>query len=164
GTVPATTPGSDPIVLSPPIRLPAAAPVPEQRQALAAALGERLQVQIAQRSEHAVIRIEPPSMGSIEIAVRHEGGNLQVHMNASHGEVQRQLQQIGDSLKQELAQRHSGEVSVQVGGDARDADGRQRQRHAAPDEDRAAPGRALADAQTGGDTAASRFTLSSEPS
>lgn len=98
------------------------------RPALAAVLGERLHVQINQRSEHAVIRLDPPSMGTIEIVVRHEAGGVQVQMRASNPEVARQLHGIGDTLRQDLVQRQHGDVSVQVWDGSRDADGRQRQR------------------------------------
>lgn len=100
------------------LRLPepqaAAEPGKAWRQPLLVALGDRLQLQIAARSEQAVIRLEPPLLGRIDIAIRHEGGELQVRMVASHAEVGRQLQQLTEPLRQDLLQRHSGEVSVQV--------------------------------------------------
>jgi flagellar hook-length control protein FliK len=113
------------------------------RQPLLQALGERLQVELGRGSERAVIRLDPPMMGSIEIVIRHEGGALQVQLSATHGEVLRQLQALGDSLRQELVHRQYAEVSVQVSDGSRDADGRQRQRQ----QDEAAPGRALAEAE-----------------
>jgi flagellar hook-length control protein FliK len=129
------------------------------RPSLAEILGERLDVQILQRSEHAVIRLDPPSMGSIEITIRQDAGGVQVHMRASNAEVARQLHAIGDTLRQDLVQRQHGEVSVQVSDHSRDGDGRQRQRSALqyPNE----PGRALRepgdDAETSG-----AFSLSAE--
>ncbi|MGO8856092.1 MAG: flagellar hook-length control protein FliK [Steroidobacteraceae bacterium] len=115
---------------------PASAP---PRQSLAQALGERLQIQITRGSENAVIRLDPPAMGSIEIAIRHEVGAVQVHLSASNGAVLSQLQAIGDALRQDLMQRHPGEVSVQISPGSRDANGRQRQAGGGEDE----PGRAL---------------------
>jgi flagellar hook-length control protein FliK len=123
------------------------------RQPLADALGERLQFSVQRGFDQAVIRLDPPQLGRIEIAIRHEAGALQVHMTATHGEVVRQLNAIGDSLRQDLGQRQYGEVSVSVSdagaGSGRDAEGRPRGRlpDALPDE----PGRALAEAQTGPD-------------
>jgi flagellar hook-length control protein FliK len=111
-------------------------------QSLTTVLGERLQVQINQRSEHAVIRLDPPSMGSIEIVIRQEAGHLQVQLRASNGEVARQLHAIGDTLRQDLVQRQHGDVSVQVWDGSRDAaDGRRQQRPAPQWHDE--PGRAL---------------------
>jgi len=114
------------------------------RQSLAALLGERVHVQIGQQNEHAIIRLDPPSMGVIEIVIRHEAGNVQVQMRASNPEVTRQLHAIGDSIRQDIVQRQHGEVSVHVSDSSRDADGRQRHKQAAqlPDD----PGRALGDA------------------
>jgi flagellar hook-length control protein FliK len=90
-----------------------------------------------------VIRLDPPMMGSIEVVIRHEAGNLQVQLNATHGEVQRQLQAIGDSLRQDLAHRQYTDVSVLVPNGARDGEGRQRPRQ--PVYVQEEPGRALAE-------------------
>lgn len=130
-----------------------------QRQSLTAILGERLHMQINQRSEHAVIRLDPPSMGSIEIVIRQESGGLTVQMRASHPEVARQLHAIGDTLRQDLVQRQHGDVSVQVSDQARDATGDHRRRHApaAPWQDD--PGQALRDAGVSDDTS---FALQTE--
>lgn len=94
------------------------------QQPLLQALGDRLQLQIAGRSEQAVIRLSPPMLGQVEIAIRQQAGELQVRLSASHGEVTRQLQQVSESLRHELVQRHSGEVTVQVSASGRDSDAR----------------------------------------
>ena len=79
-------------------------------------------------------------------------------LSASHGDVVRQLQAIGDGLRQELAQRQGGDVSVQVAQQqARgDADGRQRQ----GEQRQQQPGRAL-DEQPEADQ---RFALAADRS
>lgn len=92
------------------------------QQPLLQALGDRLQLQIAARSEQAVIKLDPPMLGQVEIAIRQQAGELQVRMSASHGEVARQLHQLSDNLRQDLVQRHSGEVTVQVVQSARSGD------------------------------------------
>lgn len=136
------------------------------REPLAQALGDRLQVQISRGSERAVIRLDPPMMGSVEIVVRHEGGALQVHLSATHGEVLRQLQALGETLRQDPALRQFAEVGVQVSDGSRDGDGRQRSRQ---DQTADAPGRALAEAQDGqegedgqGGHSQARFSLTPE--
>ncbi|WP_426338377.1 flagellar hook-length control protein FliK [Pseudoduganella sp. S-14] len=124
---------------------------PEQwQQPLRAALGDRLQLQLARNDERAVIRLEPPNMGSVEISVRHSGGALQVNIAASHGEVLRQLNTIGDAVRQDLAQRQFGDVAVTVSSsNARSlADGGQQQRQQQSEQQRQ-PGRALADGEAG---------------
>jgi len=127
---------------------------PEQwQQPLRAALGDRLQLQLARNDERAVIRLEPPNMGSVEISVRHSGGTLQVNIAASHSEVLRQLNAIGDSVRQDLSQRQFGDVAVTVSSsNARSlADGGQQQRQQQAEQQRQ-PGRALEDGDAGSTT------------
>lgn len=124
------------------LKLPNGAPA-QWRQPLLQALGERLHVDVERGFERAVIRLDPPAMGSVEIVIRHQGGALQVQLTATHGEVLRQLHGIGESLRDGLVQRNFGEVSVQVSDATQDGAGRQR-RGQAQEED-GAPGRALGD-------------------
>jgi flagellar hook-length control protein FliK len=120
------------------------------QQPLRAALGERLQLQLQHNDNHAVIRLEPPNLGSIEISIRHSSGALQVTMAASHSEVVRQLNTIGDSMRQDLSQRQFSEVAVTVsasgGRGLADGDGRGRQEREAQQRN---PGRALDDGDDG---------------
>ncbi|WP_426162053.1 flagellar hook-length control protein FliK [Pseudoduganella sp. R-34] len=131
---------------------------PEQwQQPLRAALGDRLQLQLARNDERAVIRLEPPNMGSVEISVRHSGGALQVNIAASHSEVLRQLNTIGDAVRQDLSQRQFGEVAVTVSSsNARSlADGGQQQRQQDAQQQREQqrqPGRALEGSDAGNTT------------
>lgn len=124
------------------------------QQPLMQALGDRLQLEISARSEQAVIRLDPPLLGRVEIAIRHQAGDLQVRIAASHGEVARQIQQVSDQLRQDLVQRHSGEVSVQISqgglreGDARQAfreGGQQQQAQQEQQAQQRRPGRGLAE-------------------
>jgi flagellar hook-length control protein FliK len=128
-----------------------------RQPALMQALGERIKVQIAQGSERAMIRLDPPMMGRLEIVIRHEAGVLQVQLHASHGEVARQLQQMSDGLRQELGQRQFSDVSVLVShGSEHESAGRQRNGQE-PDASDPAPGRALVEAEAGHEH--SLFTL-----
>ncbi len=107
--------------------------LPDRRDAwhssLMQALGDRLQLQAVQRSEQARLHLMPPQLGRIEIDIRQQGGALQVQLSATHDEVRQQLRQIAEPLRQDLVQRHTGEVSVQVAsgaqasGDGRGRDG-----------------------------------------
>lgn len=146
-----------PAATGPALKLPAGAPE-QWRQPLLAALGERIQTHIGSRSEQAVIRLDPPMMGSIEVVIRHEAGALQVQLSATNSEVLRQLHGIGDHLRQDLAQRQYTDVSVSIAAQPRDGDGRQRHPQATPDADE--PGRALAEAEAG--MTASTFALLSD--
>ncbi len=116
-------------------------------------------MQLGKNSEQAVIRLDPPMLGRIEISIRHEAGALQVNMSATNNEVLRQLHSIGDSLRQDLSQSHRqySDVAVTVSAPSRsnaggnagngsaDAEGRQQQ--AAREREENQPGRALADAE-----------------
>jgi flagellar hook-length control protein FliK len=125
------------------------------RESLRDALGDRLQVQVADRSERAVIRLDPPALGRIEIVIRHEAGNLQVHLSASNGDVLRQLHTIGDSLRQDLVHRQYGEVAVVVSDARGEAGGQGRDRDAQAESD--TPGRALGDAEGTAESGAFAF-------
>ena len=124
---------------------------PDQwQQPLREALGERLQLQLQRNDNQAVIRLDPPNMGRIEIAIRHSDGVLQVNLSANNSEVLRQLNTIGDSVRQDLSQRQFSDVAVTVsaarpglGQGQSDADGRGRQQREA--DDGRTPGRALSD-------------------
>jgi flagellar hook-length control protein FliK len=131
---------------------------PQQwQQTLRDALGERLQTQVGRNSEQAVIRLDPPQLGRIEISIRHSAGALQVTLSATHGEVLRQLHTIGDSVRQQLSQQAFTDVALVVtavparsGAAQSFADGGDRQRGSEqqrqPQRDDAQPGRALSEA------------------
>lgn len=133
---------------------------PQQwQQPLREALGERLQTQIGRNGEHAVIRLDPPMLGRIEISIRHTAGSLQVSVNASNSEVLRQLQGIGETMRTDLAQRQYTDVAVTIGATARspaaqayaEGDGRG-QRQPGRQQDDNEPGRALSDGTAGATT------------
>ena len=128
------------------------------RQTLHEALGERLQLQLGRNAEQAVIRLEPPMLGRVEIAIRHSAGSLEVHISATHGEVLRQLQTVSENLRNDLAQRQFTDVAVNVTQAARGAnaaplfagDGGGRGRQQEGQQQEQAPGNALAEANDGG--------------
>jgi flagellar hook-length control protein FliK len=123
------------------LSLPAATPT-QWREPLLNALGERVQWQLQRGQEQAVIRLEPPNLGRVEIHIRHEAGGLQVHLNATHRDVVQQLQGVSDQLRSELSLRHAGDVAVAVADQGRDADARQRDRGQGGEQAQD-PGRAL---------------------
>ena len=133
-----------------------AGPPTAWRQTLQEALGERLQLQVGKNAEQAVIRLEPPMLGRVEIAIRHSAGSLEVHISATHGEVLRQLQSVSEGLRNDLAQRQFTDVSVNIAQAPRGAngapmfaggDGRGRQQDERQAEQH--PGEALAEANAG---------------
>lgn len=86
----------------------------EWSQQLRSVLGERLQIQVESKVQHATIRLDPPDMGKIDISLHMEGGKLQVHINASQGDVYRALQQTSAELRQTLIGQNSAAVEVQI--------------------------------------------------
>ena len=132
------------------------------QQPLTDALGERLSLLRESGRDSAVIRLDPPAMGQIEITIRHEAGTLKVSLAATHSEVLRQLQGIGEALRQDLAQKQGGEVTVQVAQAStsylsqRDSEGGERQRR---QQQQSLPGQALAEADTDRDREAKAFRL-----
>ncbi len=129
--------------------LPEWAPLPvddgsagAQGGALHQLLAQRLAVQSSHGIDRALIRLDPPSFGSLEIALRHEGGHLTVQLTASNGDMARQLQGIGELLRQELGNRQFQSVQLEVRHGAGDSHGGQQQGRREP-EQQASPGRAL---------------------
>jgi flagellar hook-length control protein FliK len=138
-----------------------AGPPTAWRQSLQEALGQRMNVQVGNGIEQAVIRLEPPQLGRIDIAIRHNAGALEVNISASNSEVLRQLQTVSDNLRSDLSQRQFTEVAVTVApapkngaapfGDPQQGRGRQQDREQEDNQ----PGRALAEAGNN----SSAFTL-----
>jgi len=138
-----------------------AGPPTAWRQSLQEALGQRMNVQVGNGIEQAVIRLEPPQLGRIDIAIRHSAGTLEVNISASNSEVLRQLQTVSDNLRSDLSQRQFTEVAVTVApapkngaapfGDPQQGRGRQQDREQEDNQ----PGRALAEAGNN----SSAFTL-----
>ncbi|WP_230979096.1 flagellar hook-length control protein FliK [Intestinirhabdus alba] len=83
-------------------------------QQLQSALGERLQLQVKNQIQHATIRLDPPEMGKIDIALQLDNGRVQVQISASHAEVYRALQQTSGDLRQSLTEQNFVQVNVQV--------------------------------------------------
>ncbi|MDQ1816172.1 flagellar hook-length control protein FliK [Massilia sp. CCM 9210] len=121
------------------------------QQPLRDALGERLQLQLGRNIDQAVIRLDPPQLGRIEIAIRHAaGGALEVNISATHSEVRRQLNSVSDAMRSDLAQRQFSDVAVTITATPRSgaAFGEQQGRQRQPERDSNDndPGRALAEA------------------
>jgi flagellar hook-length control protein FliK len=130
-----------------PVALKGCAPQGWQGQ-LMDALGERVEVQMKHGIDNAVIRLDPPMLGSVQIDIRHENGALQVHLVATHEEVARQLETISRALQNELAQKQYTNVAVVVrnGGSMGQGESRGQRESEGGHESKRAPGRALDDA------------------
>lgn len=117
---------------------------------LMSALGERIDVHTRLGVERAIIRLDPQSMGTLQIEIRRDGGALQIQFIASHEDVARQLSEVSYELRQQLEGRQHCDVSVVVrhghglghGGASPDDD-------ADTPESEKLPGAALAEADVG---------------
>ncbi len=133
-------------------------PAGASQSSLREALGERLQLALGQGRDQALIRLDPPMLGHIEIQIRHEGGQMQVHLRASHPEVAQQLQAMSDGLRQDLSNRLPGQATHVEAGLAQ-GQGQGGQQQGQPQR---GPGLALGDADTPALEAPQRFQLIEE--
>ncbi len=97
---------------SPPLSLPR----DEQAAAetLSKALGDRLQMQLDRGIQRATIRLDPPSLGKMDISLHYQEGKLQVHIQAMQPEVLRALQQTAPELRYALSTNNQVQVNVQL--------------------------------------------------
>ncbi|HFZ8994019.1 TPA: flagellar hook-length control protein FliK [Citrobacter freundii] len=94
--------------------LPADIQADEWGDKLTALLKDRIQFQLSQQQQVSTIRLDPPSLGKLEIAVQLDAGKLMVHIGANQSDVLHSLQQFSDDLRQHLTQQNFMEVNVQV--------------------------------------------------
>ena len=95
-----------------PLTLPEAAH--EKAAVLREALGDRLQMQVDQRTQKATIRLDPPNLGKLDISLHYEGGKLQVQIQAAQPDVYRALQQVSQELRGALSEQNQVAVNVQI--------------------------------------------------
>ncbi|SDT23752.1 type III secretion system needle length determinant [Halopseudomonas xinjiangensis] len=95
------------------------------------ALRDQVEMQLAQRSQHATIRLDPPDLGSLDIQINHEQGKLSIQINAGQADVARLLNMLSERLRHELLGQNFSEVTVQIGGNA--DQGRERRQRQADD-------------------------------
>lgn len=99
-------------------------------------LKDRIHFQIDQQQQISTIRLDPPSLGKLDIAIQMEAGKLTVHIGASQPEVCRSLQQLSEQLRQQLTGQNFAQVEVHVSADGgRDQQQQQQQRHPHQDDE-----------------------------
>ncbi|POT58642.1 flagellar hook-length control protein FliK [Citrobacter amalonaticus] len=94
--------------------LPVAMSTEELGEKLSALLKDRIQFQLNQQQQVSTIRLDPPSLGKLEIAIQLDAGKLMVHIGANQSDVCRSLQQFSENLRQYLTAQNFMEVNVQV--------------------------------------------------
>lgn len=89
----------------------------QMSEQLHSVLRERLQIQADSKVQQATIRLDPPSLGKIDIALHIEAGKLNIQINAAQTDVYRALQQMSNELRQHLTEQNFVQVNVQVSSD-----------------------------------------------
>ena len=84
----------------------------EWGQRLLNVLSDKVSLQIGQQIQRAQIRLDPPQLGSIEIAISVEGDKTTVHLVAANAQIREAMQQTLDQLRHSLSQ--AGDVTVEV--------------------------------------------------
>lgn len=93
---------------------PATLSMDELGEKLTTLLKDQIHFQLNKQQQISTIRLDPPSLGKLEIAVQLDNGKLMVHIGANQSEVCRALQQVSDDLRQHLTAQNFMEVNVQV--------------------------------------------------
>lgn len=101
----------------------------ELGEKLTALLKERIQFQLGHQQQVSTIRLDPPSLGKLEIAVQLDAGKLTVHIGANQSDVCRSLQQFSEDLRQHLTAQNFMEVNVQVSSEGQSQQQQQQSGH-----------------------------------
>ena len=101
----------------------------ELGEKLTALLKDRIQFQMGQQQQVSTIRLAPPSLGKLEIAVQLDAGKLMVHIGANQSDVCRSLQQFSENLRQHLTAQNFMEVNVQVSSEGQSQQQKQQSGH-----------------------------------
>lgn len=86
---------------------------------LTSLLKDRIQFQLDEQQQTSTIRLDPPSLGKLNISVQLDAGKLVVHIDASQADIRHSLTQFSDSLRQHLTEQNFVKVEVQVSSDGR---------------------------------------------
>ncbi len=101
----------------------------ELGEKLTALLKDQIQFQIGKQQQISTIRLDPPSLGKLEIAVQLDAGKLMVHIGANQSDVCRSLQQFSENLRQHLTAQNFMEVNVQVSSEGQSQQQQQQSGH-----------------------------------
>jgi len=83
-------------------------------QRLLALLSDKVDVQLGLGVNKAMIRLDPPSLGSIELAVQMDGEKLTVHLNSSNTQLKEAMQQGLDQLRASLQLRLGSDAQIEL--------------------------------------------------
>lgn len=83
-------------------------------QRLLALLSDKVDVQLGLGVNKATIRLDPPSLGSIELAVQQDGEKLTVHLNSSNAQLKEAMQQGLEQLRASLQLRLGSDAQIEL--------------------------------------------------
>nr|WP_321241434.1 flagellar hook-length control protein FliK [uncultured Tolumonas sp.] len=78
-------------------------------------LKQQVSTQLSQKTQQTTIRLDPPSLGQLAIAIRIDGDKMTVQINAEHSGVRESLQNSREQLRQLLSTEHNGTIDVDIG-------------------------------------------------
>lgn len=98
-----------------PVPVTVNAPLMQQAQEMLTPLREQLRFQIDQQIKQAELRLDPPSLGKVELNIRLDGDRLHIQMHAANPSVRDSLLMGLERLREELAMDHGGQISLDIG-------------------------------------------------
>lgn len=101
-------------------------------QRLLALLSDKVDVQLGLGVNRAMIRLDPPSLGSIELAIQLDGEKLTVQLNSSNLQLKEAMQQGLEQLRASLQLRMGvdAQIELRMGSDAQSQQQRDQQARA----------------------------------
>lgn len=98
-------------------------------QRLVALLSDKVDIQLGLGVNRAIIRLDPPALGSIDLSLQFEGDKLTVQLNSSNGQLKEAMQQGLEQLRANLQLKLGADtlIELRMGPDNQSQQQRERQ-------------------------------------
>lgn len=83
-------------------------------QRLVALLSDKVDIQLGLGVNRAMIRLDPPALGSIDLSIQFEGDKLTVQLNSSNGQLKEAMQQGLDQLRANLQLKLGADTMIEL--------------------------------------------------
>lgn len=83
-------------------------------QRLLSLLSDKVDVQLGLGVNRAVIRLDPPSLGSVDLSIQLEGEKLTVQLNSSNGQLKEAMQQGLELLRSNLQHKLGADTQIEL--------------------------------------------------
>ncbi|MCT6699853.1 flagellar hook-length control protein FliK [Rheinheimera sp. 4Y26] len=107
-------------------------------QRLVALLTDKVDIQLGLGVNRAMIRLDPPTLGSIDLSIQFEGEKLTVQLNSSNGQLKEAMQQGLDQLRTNLQLKLGADTLIELRMGPDNQSRQQHERHAPPADEIAA--------------------------